>query len=819
MFLAAVSGIWNDLHHAARSLARARGFTVVCVISLGIGMTPVLAIPHLTRIFTIPPAGVDTGRLVEVLTTPVGSRAATDTWSYPDYADLRDANTGTTLVGWTYGQSESEQGPVRAMFVSTHYFETIGVTLTRGPGFSATAEPAVILGYTYWQRHFAADPGIVGRTLTLDEVPHIVVGIAPDRFDGHTGFNGGTDVFLPLERHSRFRTAGTDRGSRWILIHGRLMPGVGVAQASAAVAAATSALAAQYPATNENLAGTAAAWSPLGVLASSQVLAIQALGLTLTGMVLLVVCLNISGMVQVRSAMRERELSIRQAVGATRRQLIQYLLSEALIMAALGATLASIALFNLPSILPLITDDPLPPQLVEALTINWPTIGVCVALCLLTSLVCGWLPAARFSRPVIISALKDDAGVGGHRAGRVHRVTAALQVAIAVPLIVMSGISLERFRSTATADLGFAAELLYAVPLKIDDQKIANADFRLRAVRDSLGRADGIAAATLADGLPLDFRYSNMRTALRPGPNAAPQFMQVHATRVDYDYLRTMGIPLLRGRGFTADDRAGTELVTVISKTLADRLLPNADAGQAIGRELIVGHDDRPMQTLTIVGVSGDYPTSQMSTEREQLLLPLAQQPSPDVFLIARSTPGEQPQKITATLQNAARDFDPNNRGFGTGDGVRYPAVVTGVWLRKNSMDDFLTQSAVAGTAGSVVLTLSALGIYGVVGLMVATRTRELAVRIALGAARGRVLRMVLFDVVKLVLPGIVVGVLLTVALMRVNAENMGIALSKVENVSYAAGAAVAVLIAVVAALAPARRAASVAPMIALRSE
>ena len=179
--------------------------------------------------------------------------------------------------------------------------------------------------------------------------------------------------------------------------------------------------------------------------------------------------------------------------------------------------------------------------------------------------------------------------------------------------------------------------------------------------------------------------------------------------------------------------------------------------------------------------------------------------------------PGESPQKMTATLENAARDFDPENRGFGTAeDGTpAYPKVVTGVWLRKHSVDDFLTQSAVAGIAGSVILTLSALGIYGVVGLMVATRTRELAVRVALGASRRRVIGMVLFDVVKLVLPGVVVGLILTAAFIRLKGENMGIPLSNVENLSYVVGAAVAVLVAVVASLAPARRAASVQPMVA----
>src|SRR5437762_7462315 len=376
------------------------------------------------------------------------------------------------------------------MFVSTNYFQTIGVTLFRGPGFSAAerkrdsaqpqvnAEPAVILGYRYWQNHFAFDPDIIGKTLTLDDVPHVVAGIAPEGFDGHVSGNGEAAVFLPLERHPRFRTAGTYRSKEWVLIHGRLMPGVSVTQASAAISAVTSSLAKQYPSTNENKAGIAAPYDAFGNLVKSQLAVIQALGLTLTGMVLLVVCLNISGMVQVRSAMRERELSIRQAIGATRRQLIQYMLSEAIIMAGLGAIRASLVLFNLLPLRSLLTDDPIPPQMQEALRMNLPTIGFAVGLCFLTSLVFGLLPALRFSRPVILSALKDDAGAGGRRVGRVQRVTAALQVAIAVPLIVMSGISLDRVRSTATADLGFAAELLYAVPLKVDAPKIANADSR-----------------------------------------------------------------------------------------------------------------------------------------------------------------------------------------------------------------------------------------------------------------------------------------------------------------------------------------------------
>jgi ABC-type antimicrobial peptide transport system permease subunit len=457
-------------------------------------------------------------------------------------------------------------------------------------------------------------------------------------------------------------------------------------------------------------------------------------------------------------------------------------------------------------------------------------VAICIGLCLLTSLVFGFLPALRFSRPVIISVLKDDAGAGGFRVGRVHRFTAALQVAIAVPLLVMGGISLDRVRSTATADLGFESDLLYAAPLDlgadVENRTAGNLDFRIRSLRDNLADSSGIASVTVADGLPLDFRGRAKTVSLQ---SEAPVFVRVQATRVGDRYLNTMGIPLLSGRDFSADDSADSEKVTIITKPLADRLFPNAGVAEPIGKRLTfsaAGENvaaDTPTQALTIIGVAGDFPTSQMSTERAQLLLPLAQHLRrnsvatddagnriPNLLLIARSAAGEQPGKIMAALENVVREVDPE---------FRRDRIVTGVSLRRKSMDDFLTQSAVAGAAGSVVLMLSALGIYGVVGLMVATRTREIAVRVALGASRPRVLGMILFDVVKLTTPGVAVGLLLAAALIRLNGENMGIPLSSVETLAYVVGAAIAILVAVLASLAPARRATSVLPMVAMRSE
>lgn len=837
------TSLWRDLVHAGRSLAKARAFTFVCVVSLGIGMAPVIAIPYVSRLTRLTPPGVNTEELVQLVTTSVGPHQQTEQWSYPDYVDLRDANTGITLFGWVGAQSEitfhaTGGSKMRAstMFVPATYFKTLGVALARGAGFDASAddplkvEPVVVLNYQFWQRRLSADPDIVGKTLTLDGIPHVVVGVAPDQFGGHTGV-AGWDLFVPLERHPRLlaRTAAdaeanvrADRSKEWLNIHGRLSPGVNVQQASAAVAAVTAQLARAYPATNEFKAGIAGAYDPLGILLRPRLRIIQTVGLTLTGMVLLVVSLNISGMMQVRGAMRERELSIRQAIGASRSRLAQYLLSESIVLACAGGALASTVLFNIPSLLPWLTDNPIPPQILEALRVDVPMVAICLGLCLFTSLIFGWLPAMRFSRPLIHSSLKDDAGGGGGmRVGRVHRVTAALQVAIAVPLLVMSGQSLDRLRATATDDLGFTSDLLYAVPLKLDGLAIDQAGFQIRKASDTLAHASGVASVTVADGLPLDFRGRSTMVSLQVDANTAPRPVAVQVTRVGDEYLKTMGIPLVRGRGFTAEDGAGAEPVTIVSKPLADRLVPGGDV---TGKTLMFGADPKTQQVLTIVGVTADFPTEQMSTTREQLLLPLAQHPGVNwdsvavvddmssaahVMLIARSAPGEPARKLTTALENVARELDPE---------FQPTAIVTGVGLRKFSMNDFLTQSAVAAGAGGVILLLGALGIYGVIGLMVATRTREIAMRAVLGATRWRVLVMIIRDVVKLVLPGTIAGVVLTIVLNRLNAENMGMSLSNAEPIAYVVGPAIAVLVAVLASLVPARRAASVQPMVAMRS-
>ena len=329
-------GYWNDLVYAARSLVKAPSFALVCIVSLGIGMAPVIAVPYLARIPRTPPPGVNTDGLVEIITTANQSRPTTNSWSYADYMDLRNAGTGIEIFAWATAPANitlpgEERMLLWPMYVSNDYFQTLGVAPAQGPGFDGQPDASVILSYQFWQTHLDSDPEIIGKTIKLDNAPYVVAGIAPDQFQGHLGFQG-RELFVPLERHPDLAAesnARLDRGKELFRLHGRLAEGVSVEQASAAVAGITAQLAKEYPGTNALTTGAVVAYDPLGVVDRSQFWRLQAVAMTLTGAVLLVVCLNISGMMQVRSAMRERELSIRQAIGASRLRLARHVLAEA----------------------------------------------------------------------------------------------------------------------------------------------------------------------------------------------------------------------------------------------------------------------------------------------------------------------------------------------------------------------------------------------------------------------------------------------------------------------------------------------------------
>jgi putative ABC transport system permease protein len=826
----------SDVVHAARTLVKARGFTAVCVTSLGLGMGVVIAIMLLSRMLVGTPSGVKDDGLVELVIRPSGAlraqagTAIIDSWSYPDYLDVRDAASGMVITGWSRGEGlvrlpdQNRAASVATMYVSSNYFSTVGVALARGPGFTAAAaaslaEAEAVIGHRVWQTRFGSDPNIIGRAITINQTEYVIVGVAPEGFRGHIG---GLDdayyqLWLPLSRHPRLHPnapsprVGTpgltgaenvrlSRDAALVRVVARLSAGTTVAQADAIVQAAMSALAGRYPTSNRDKTGGVERYFPPGARLRSQVTFGRMVLFTLSAMVLLVVGLNISGMMLVRGAMRERELAIRLAMGASRWRLMRYHLSEAFVMAVFGGSVASALLFGVPVVVAWAFDF-YGPELELFKPDAWLVLQ-CIALCFVTSLVLGLLPALRFSRPSLLSALKNDSAGSGRRVGRLQRLTAAAQAGLAVPFLVIGGIRVDQARVTALADLGFKPQGLYAARLNLAAVGKTENDRRLfvRTVEESLAQAPGVASVSVADGLPLDFIYRNTRVA-REGESA---FVTAHTTRIGTGYLETVGIRLLAGRTIDANDGSGAERVVLLSDPLARQLFPGANP---IGERVVFALAGSEPQTYTVIGVTADLVSTQMGNPRPQLFVSLAQHPASTVLAIARGASADP--SVRRAFENATSAADPD---FVLGN------LITGEGLIDYSYSDILTQGAVGSVAAGIALILAALGVYGVIAFMVTTRTREIGVRVALGASRLRVVREVLGEALRLVVPGIALGLVLAILWVRV-ADPSWYPLGGVEPLVYMLAAGVAFFVAALAGIPSARRAAAVEPMVAIRTE
>ncbi|HVH57319.1 MAG TPA: ABC transporter permease, partial [Vicinamibacterales bacterium] len=390
---------------------------------------------------------------------------------------------------------------------------------------------------------------------------------------------------------------------------------------------------------------------------------------------------------------------------------------------------------------------------------------------------------------------------------------------------VICGVQFDQARVAALTDVGFRPQGLYAAQLNLSAIAKTEEEGRLflQAVQQNLTQTPGVAAVSVGDGMPLDFIYRNARVA-REGESA---FVTAHTTRVGSGYLETLGTRLLAGRMIGASDGPAAERVVVLSEPLARQLFPDGDP---IGQRIALASTGTEPQTYIVVGITADLVSTQLGNPRPQLFLSLAQQPAATVLLMARGAPADP--SMRGAFANAIADglrslatvpVAPTGPGARPGSRPTDPEVVfreliTGESLIENSRKDLLTSSGVGGAAAAVALVLAALGVYGVIAFMVATRIREIGVRVALGASRGRVLRDVLADALKLVVPGIGVGLVLAVAWVRL-ADPAWYPLGGVEPLVYALAAATAFVVAVLAGIPSARRAAAVQPMMAMRAE
>ncbi len=429
------AGFGRDLKYAVRALTKARTFSIVCVVSLGLGLGVVFSMSMFLRLLTARPPGVDTDGLVELVVKPLGPlRAkvgnwAIETWSYPDFEDLRSTGTGMTVTGWRIDDGilsspSLAPQPVSTMYVSANYFSAVGVAPEQGRGFDAAdanAQPGLVVSHRLWESRLGADPDVIGSTLTLNRVEYVVLGVVPEGFRGHINRRGArpADVWVTLREHSLLTDENGlrhDRDVDWLRALGRLSPGTSLVDANGAVSSVMSGLTEQYPASNEHKAASVEPYSSTGVNQQLENGIVTAMFLGMSGMVLIVVCLNVAGMLLVRSATREQELAIRQAMGASRGRLLGTLMSEAIVLALAGGALSAVAVYGGTATLAWWLGGPVP----DALRLNGLRVLGCIALSLATTLVFGLLPSLRFSRSKMGAAIKDAGGGGSWRVGRVH---------------------------------------------------------------------------------------------------------------------------------------------------------------------------------------------------------------------------------------------------------------------------------------------------------------------------------------------------------------------------------------------------------------
>ena len=764
----------RDLGYALRGARRNPGFALAAVVSLAI------PIGLNTAIFTIvdsllfrPLPVVRPGELVDVYTShPDGERYSTS--SYQDYLDLRAANDVFTDMAAHVPISAAVRVDGTGRFVmgeavTGNYFELLGVQPVLGrmlapdddrPGAARVA----VISNGLWDRAFGRDPGVVGRSLRIRSEPHLVVGVAPPGFAGMLPLLG-PDLWIPMtwiDDVARMTLGpGNETGSGGgghgrTYIKGRLRDGVTLAGADASLEVIMAGLAAADPDAGEDrrvsLTLTENAGLPPGAAGPATV--IGAAGLMLVGVVLLVACANVMGMLLARAAARRREIGVRLAVGASRGRLVRQLLAESLVLSCLGAG-AGLALAW--SVLHMLAPAELSIGILSLtfeFVLDARAFLFTVALAAGAGVAAGLVPALRATRPNVVRDLNGVVVVAraGGRRWVLRDALVAVQLAVTVPLLVLAGLLVRSASGAWGVSPGFDPDRVAVVgaDLAAIGYELDRADGFLRTAIERVESMPGVEVASLASTVPLDTMISRENVLVSglhgPGDRGAP----VDSVVVSADYFATLGVPLLQGRTFTTADTLESPRVAIVSEAMARRFWP---AETAVGRRFRLGTWDGP--DYEVVGVSADYQVRAESEEPVSYLhLAAAQQPHPFTLLLAR-TDGDA-AALSAAIQRELRRMEPDVFFFQQGNTLREAAAAAMLPTR--------VAAIVASTSGIVALVLGAIGLYGVVAYLVLRRTREFAVRSALGAGSGTLLRLVLATGARVAVFGAGAGVVLTFA-------------------------------------------------------
>jgi predicted permease len=819
--------MFQDIRFAIRSAMRNPALTSVIVLSLALGIGANTTIFTLINAVFLRPLPVkDPPRLAQVFTVMPKSTAFQSV-ALANYRDFRDnvpefsglaayQAIGANLVGG------NEPVAIGGQLVTGNYFEVLGVdaavgrTVTPQDDTTLGASPVMVISAGLWKRAFGSDPAVVGRTVTLNGFPFTVIGVVPAAFKGLQTL-GIVDFWVPLAMHEQLvtgetaRTFYTARNSLVFQVVGRLGTGVTLERARQAMKAMAKRLEEQYPTENE---GRSVELFPLtqaalGVGDRDDLVRSGGLLLAATGLVLLIACGNVAGLLLARAMERKKEIAVRLSLGAPRWRLIQQLLAESGVLAVLGGSagilLASFGRDMLWALRPAgLRDDFLD------LTMEPRVLWFTVALALGTGMLFGLVPAIQGSRIDLVSAIKSQPETPSAK-GRgplgldLRDAVVTAQVAVSLVALIGAGLFLRSFQEAQRLNPGFRTEGLAVMSVSAGAQGYSP-ERGMQFFRETVERVrqlPGVQAASWGEAVP---QFSGQAVSRRIFPEGRELPQELRSLFVPFDgiwpgYFATIGIPILKGRDFTDADRAGTALVAIINETTARMYWPGEDA---VGKRF--KHRLNP-NFYTVIGVAQDAKYGGLGAATlPHLYYPALQYYTPMMTLAVRMS--GDPGTVLPSVRQVIRQMDPT---------MPLPTPLTMADVLRDNLWTARLGAMLLAVFGLLALTLTTVGVYGVMAYSVAQRTHEIGIRMALGAAHADVLRMVLRHGLKLTLVGVVIGLASAFGATRLIANLLFV--SPTDGLTFSAISALLAAVALIASLLPARRATRVDPLVALRRE
>ena len=800
----------QDVRYGLRQLRRSPGFTTVAILTLALGIganTAIFSVVNTVLLRALPYENAD--RLVMVWGNDRAHGYNTDQVSPPDFRDWQSQNhvfesmAGSTDVMYTL-TGAGDPAPIIGYEFSAEYFHVLGVAPLIGRTFAPEEEQdgknhVVVLGYRLWQSRFGGDRGMAGKTVTLNGAPYTVVGIMPPAFQ-YFGTELWTPLIVPHE-------AEQDRNYRLLRVVARLKPGVTLQQAQTEMNTIAGRLSKAYPKTNKDEGVNV---TSVRQMFTGDIRAPLLVLLCAVGFVLLIACANVANLVLARTVSREREVAVRTTLGASRKRLLRQLLTESAILGLAGgamglllaywATGAMVAMFP-----PTIANLNIPQ--VDKIPIDGWVLGFALGASLLTAVIFGLAPALQACGVDAYESLKESGrSLTGSRQGRRFRnLLATAEVALSLILLAAAGLTLKSLVHLLRGDLGLNPDHVLSMRVLLPSSKYPKSSDDLAfgdQVLDRIKSLPGVESAGTVTFLPLSGWWGVRNVALESSQIPEGQRPTAVWSSVTPGYFRAMSIPLLRGRYFAEFDRTGSTGVAIISATLAKRIAPNADS---LGQRIVVAGVKDPVE---VVGVVGDvHQLGMTSDETAEVYLPFAQLPAPLICFAIRTA--SDPVALAKAARRAIWAVDKDQA-------VSHVMAMT--QLASESLAPQRVVASLLGLFAAVALILAAIGLYGVISYSASQRTHEIGIRMALGAGRSEVLRLVVLDGLRLTALGLALGLAGALASARL----MSSLLYGVPPRDPITLVGVAILlggIAFVACYIPARRAMAVDPMAALRHE